>query len=169
MPENFTHSEQQLHTDIRQFIEETRKAVSQAVNAGLTRLYWNIGKRINDELLNNRRAEYGQKIVASLARQLTDRYGKGFPKSALTRMSVFHEKFPDSEIVATLSQQLSWSHFIEIIPLKLEIEREFYALLCRIENWSVRTLRQKIQSLLFERTAISRKPEELAKQELQHK
>lgn len=79
----------------------------------------------------------------------------------------YNEHFSDLGIVATLSRQLSWSHFIEIIPLKSDLEREFYAQLCCVENWSVRTLREKIRSMLFERTAISQKPEELAKLELQ--
>lgn len=81
-------------------------------------------------------------------------------------MCAFQEQFHDFGIVATLSQQLSWSHFIEIITLKTDLEREFYAQMCRVENWSVRTLREKIRSMLFERTAISNKPEELAKLEL---
>ncbi len=157
----------QLFTDIRRMIEDTRQAVSQTVNAGLTLLYWNIGKRTNEEVLKNERAVYGKQIVASLSRQLVEEYGKGYSISGLSRMCTFHEHFPDFGIVATLSQQLSWSHFIEIILLKSDLEREFYAQLCRIENWSVRTLRDKIRSMLFERTAISGKPEELAKLELQ--
>jgi predicted nuclease of restriction endonuclease-like (RecB) superfamily len=75
----------------------------------------------------------------------------------------FLEAFPQKEIVSTLSAQLSWSHFVEIIPLKDELQRNFYGEMCRIEQWSVRTLRKKIDSMLYERTAISRKPEDLAK------
>ena len=157
----------QLFTDIHRMIEDTRRAVSQTVNAGLTLLYWNIGQRINEEVLQNKRAAYGKQIVATLSRQLEGEYGKGYSIPALSRMCTFNEHFSDFEIVATLSQQLSWSHFIEIIPLKSELEREFYAQMCRIENWSVRTLREKIRSMLFERTAISNKPEVLAKLELQ--
>jgi len=78
----------------------------------------------------------------------------------------FAEVFPEDQIVSTLSTQLSWSHFVEIIPLKDELQRDFYAEMCRLERWSVRTLRQKISSMLFERTALSKKPAELAKQEL---
>lgn len=159
MPENFTHSEQQLLTDIRQLIEETRKAVSQTVNAGLTMLYWNIGKRINDELLNKRRAEYGQKILATLSVKLTEEFGRGWSEKHLRHCLRFVEVFPDYQNVSTMWRYLSWSHFKEIIYQDSELKIAFYAQLCRIENWSVRTLRQKIQSLLFERTAISRKPE----------
>jgi len=128
---------------------------------------WNIGRLINEEVLRSERAAYGKAIVATLSQLLTEEYGKGYSKSALTRMSKFHKQFADVQIVATLSQQLSWSHFIEIITLKTELEREFYAQMCRIERWNVRTLRKKVQSMLFQRTAISQKPEELAKLELQ--
>ncbi|MEX2121399.1 MAG: YhcG family protein [Pirellulales bacterium] len=75
-------------------------------------------------------------------------------------------KIPDEEIVATLSRQLSWSHFVEIIPLEEPFKRDFYAEMCRIERWSVRTLRRKIDHLLFERTAVAKKPEKLIEQDL---
>jgi predicted nuclease of restriction endonuclease-like (RecB) superfamily len=81
-------------------------------------------------------------------------------------MIQFAEVFPDREIVAALSRQLGWSHFVEIIPLDDPLKREFYAEMCRVERWSVRTLRAKVQGLLFERTALSKKPAAMAKQEL---
>ncbi|GBE26452.1 hypothetical protein BMS3Bbin03_00365 [bacterium BMS3Bbin03] len=155
-----------LYSDIKQMIEDARSAVAQTVNAGLTMLYWNIGKRINDEILKNKRAGYGKQIVATLSRQLENEYGKGFSAKNIRRMIQFYEVFPDFEIVASLMRQLSWTHFILFIPIKNDIEREFYAQMCRIEKWSVRDLRKKIDSMLFERTAISKKPEELAKLEL---
>ena len=155
-----------LYSDIKQMIEDARSAVAQTVNAGLTMLYWNIGKRINDEILKNKRAGYGKQIVATLSRQLENEYGKGFSAKNIRRMIQFYEVFPDFEIVASLMRQLSWTHFILFIPIKNDIEREFYAQMCRIKKWSVRDLRKKIDSKLFERTAISKKPEELAKLEL---
>ena len=79
----------------------------------------------------------------------------------------FQQVFPDFEIVVSLIRQLSWTHFIALIPISNDLQRDFYAQMCRIENWSVRTLRSKIDSMLFERTAISKKPEELARLELQ--
>ena len=100
-----------LLDDLRQLINETRAAVAATVNVGLTMLYWRIGRRINEEILQGERAEYGKQIVATLSQQLTEEYGSGFSYSALTRMMKFAEVFPDLEIVATLSQQLSWSHF----------------------------------------------------------
>ena len=152
--------------DIRRLIETARHNVAVTVNAGLTLLYWQIGNRICQDILKEKRAEYGKEIVATLSQELAKEYGSGFSYSALTRMVRFAEAFPDTQIVATLSRQLSWSHFKEILPLKKPLQRDFYAEMCRLERWSVRTLRKKVDGMLYERTAISKKPEELAKKEL---
>jgi predicted nuclease of restriction endonuclease-like (RecB) superfamily len=156
-----------IFEDIRKLIEETRQNVATTVNAGLTMLYWKIGKRINLEILKGERAEYGAEIVSSLARQLEAEFGKGFSEKYLRRMIQFSTVFPDEQIVVSLLRQLSWTHFIALIPLNDNLKIEFYAEMCRLERWSVRTLRNKIDSMLFERTALSTKPEELAKLELQ--
>ncbi len=116
--------------DLRQLIAEARQDVARQVNSALALLYWRVGKRIRRDVLKEKRAEYGE------------------------------------EIVATLSQQLGWSHFKEIIPLDDDLKRDFYSEMCRIERWSVRTLRQKIGGMLFERTALSKKPKELIRHEL---
>ena len=137
-----------------------------AVNTGLTILYWQIGNRICQGILKQKRAEYGKEIVATLSRQLTNDYGNNFNEKNLRRMIQFAEVFPDKEIVVSLIRQLSWTHFIALIPLKDDLQRDFYAEMCRIERWSVRTLRKKIDGMLYERTAISKKPEELVKKEL---
>jgi len=155
-----------LLQDLRRMIEEVRQGVAAAVNAALTLLYWRVGKRINEEILKGERAEYGKEILATVSQALVRDYGKGFSYSALTRMVKLSEAFPDPQIVATLSQTLSWSHFCELLPLDQPLQRDFYAELCRIERWSVRTLRQKIGSMLYERTALSKKPEALARAEL---
>ena len=155
-----------LIDDIRRMIDETRSKVAAAVNTGLTMLHWHIGKRINEDILDGSRAKYGKQILATLSQELSDEYGKGFNYSALTRMIRFAEVFPQKEIVATLSQQLSWSHFVILIALKEPLQREFYTEICRIERWNVRTLRKKVDSMLYERTAISRKPADLAQKEL---
>jgi len=155
-----------LLTDIKNLIDNARSAVAQTVNAGLTMLYWNIGKRINDEILKNKRADYGKQIISTLARQLVNEYGNSFTEKNLRRIVQFHQIFPDFQIVVSLIRQLSWTHFIALIPIKNGLKRDFYAQMCRIEKWSVRELRKKIDSMLFERTAISKKPEELAKLEL---
>lgn len=155
-----------LISDIRQLIESARIRVAGAVNAELTILYWRIGKRIRKDVLQEKRAEYGQEIVVSLSRQLAVDYGNSFSEKNLRRMLQFAEAFPDEKIVVSLIRQLTWTHFIALIPLKDTLQRDFYAETCRIERWSVRTLRAKIDSMLFERTALSKKPEKLARLEL---
>jgi predicted nuclease of restriction endonuclease-like (RecB) superfamily len=155
-----------LVDDIRRMIEATRYSVATTVNAGLTMLYWHIGKRVLEDILRGERAEYGQEIVVSLARQLTAEYGRGFEEKNLRRMIQFAEVFQEEEIVVSLIRELSWTHFLALIPLKDPLQREFYAEMCRVERWSVRTLRKQIDSMLFERTAISRKPEEVIRREL---
>ena len=159
-------SGQEMIADIRRLIESARQRVASTTNAELTFLYWRIGSRIHHEILQEKRAEYGAEILPTLSAELAPYYGRGFETRNLWRMVQFAEAFPSEEIVATLSRHLSWSHFIELLPLKKHLQRDFYAEMCRIERWSVRTLRQKIDSMLYERTALSRKPDELIRQEL---
>ena len=154
-----------LH-EIRALIEDARRQVAHAANAGLSIAYWRIGKRLLTENLTDGRGEYGQQILASLAQQLEREYGKGFSYSALTRMARFAELFPDERILVSLIQELTWTHFIALLPLKDPLAREFYAEMCRVERWSVRTLRQKIGGMLFERTALSKNSPEVVRQEL---
>lgn len=154
-----------LH-EIRALIEDARRQVAHAANAGLSIAYWRIGKRLLTENLTDGRGEYGQQILASLAQQLERDYGKGFSYSALTRMARFAELFPDERILVSLIQELTWTHFIALLPLKDPLAREFYAEMCRVERWSVRTLRQKIGGMLFERTALSKNSPEVVRQEL---
>ncbi|MFT7087445.1 MAG: putative nuclease of restriction endonuclease-like (RecB) superfamily [Rickettsiales bacterium] len=153
--------------DIISLIENCRQKLATNVNSAMTYLYWQVGKRVNDQILKNDRAEYGKQIVVSLSRELNDKFGKGFEERSLRRMMNFAEEFNDEKILTTLLSQLSWSHFLTFITIKDELQRDFYIQMCRTERWSVRTLRKKIDSMLFERTAISRKPDELIKQELE--
>jgi predicted nuclease of restriction endonuclease-like (RecB) superfamily len=155
-----------LVAELRQLIGDARGRAAASVNLVLTLLYWKLGDRIGREVLGNERAGYGQQILATLSQELVGEFGRGFEATNLSRMVKFAEAFPDEAIVATLSQQLSWSHFRELPPLAQPLQREFYAEMCRLEGWSVRTLRGRIDSMLYERTALSRKPEELARQEL---
>lgn len=156
----------ELLTDIRTVIERARQQAITAVNAGQTCMYWRIGQRIHTELLGGERAAYGAQIVATLSRQLVQEYGRGFTEKNLRRMVQFAQAFPDEQIVATLWRQLSWSHFRELLPLARPFQRDFYAEMCRIEGWSVRTLRERIDAMLYERTALSRQPDALIQQEL---
>src|SRR4051794_38876601 len=155
-----------LITDLRELIEATRAGVAQAVNSALVLLYWQVGHRIRPEVLGSRRAAYGQEILSTVSKELVAIYGNGFSVPNLSRMVRLVELFPDREVVATLARELGWSHFVEILPLKDSLHRDFYAEMCRIERWSVRTLRAKIDGMLFERTGLSRKPTELAEREL---
>lgn len=156
----------ELLMDLRLLIDQAQKNIAVAVNSNLTMLNWRMGKRIKEEILEGERAGYGQQIVVTLSRQLTKEYGKAFSEKNLRRMIQFSEVFPQEDIVVSLMRQLSWSHFITLIPVKDEIKRDFYAEMCRVEGWSVRTLRSKIQSMLFERTAISKKPEKVVRAEV---
>ncbi|MBP8169053.1 MAG: DUF1016 family protein [Azonexus sp.] len=156
----------ELLTDIRTVIERARQQAITAVNTSQTYMYWRIGQRIHTELLGGERAAYGAQIVATLSRQLVLEYGRGFAEKNLRRMVQFAQTFPDEQIVATLWRQLSWSHFRELLPLDKPFQRDFYAEMCRIEGWSVRTLRERIDAMLYERTALSRQPDALIQQEL---
>jgi predicted nuclease of restriction endonuclease-like (RecB) superfamily len=155
-----------LLQDLRRLIADTRRAVAQTVNSALVVLYWKVGDRIRRDILKEKRADYGKEILPTLSAKLVPDYGEGFSQRNLARMIRFAQVFPKEEIIHALSTQLGWSHFVEIIPLKDELQRNFYAEICRVERWSVRTLRQKIGSMLYERTALSKKPERLARQEL---
>ncbi len=152
-------SDQPLLGALRQLIEQARAHVATTANSTLTRLYWQIGQKIATELLTDGRASYGQEILPTLSAKLVPTYGKGFSRRNLARMLSFVQAFPDAQMVATMSQHLGWSHVVEILPLKAPLEREFYAEMCRIERWSVRTLRERIASQLYLRSAIAKQPE----------
>ncbi len=155
-----------LLADLRQLISQARERVALYVNQELTLLYWDIGQRVHTETLQNQRAEYGKQIVGTVSRQLTGEFGKGFTRDNLFRMVQFAQVFPDRQIVMTLSERLSWSHFVEIVTLDAPLKREFYAELARLNRWSVRTLTQKIQGMLFERSALSSNTDEFIKNEI---
>ena len=156
-----------LVADIKQLITNARLKVATVANAGITMLYWHIGERINREVLGNQRAEYGKRIVSTVSAQLQQEYGgQEFSTRNLRRMMQFADYFPDPQIVSPLATQLSWTHFTEVLPIKDAIQREFYLTMAAEERWTKRTLRAKIDGMLFERTAISEKPEELIRTEL---
>ncbi len=154
-----------LH-DLRSLIEETRATVATTVNAALTTLYWRVGQRLQREILKGERAEYGKEILPTLSAKLTSSYGRGWSERNLAYMVRLAEVFPESSILQALSAKLSWSHFKAIIYLDDPLKRDFYAEMCRIESWNTRTLQKKIDSMLFERTALSKKPDELIRLEL---
>jgi predicted nuclease of restriction endonuclease-like (RecB) superfamily len=155
-----------LVRDLGMLIDTAREQVAVTANARLTMLYWQIGYRIRTDVLEGRRADYGGEVVAALGQQLGARYGRGFGVTNLHRMVQFSTLFPNAEIVAALLRQLGWTHFTILIPIKDDLKRDFYAEMCRVEGWSTRALRERIDSMLFERTALSKKPETLVRKEL---
>jgi len=141
-------SNKKLFGDVRQLIESAKNRIAATVNAELTLLYWQVGKRISDEILKGERGEYGKQIVAGLSHELSVRFGRGWSKRNLTQMIKFAEEFPDFQIVQTLSAQLSWSHFVSLISIADPLKREFYLTMATEERWSIRTLVARIDSQL---------------------
>ena len=145
--------------DLRALVQAARQRIATAANATYTQLCWQVGRRLLAENLQAGRAAYGKQILATVSQELTAEFGPGFSYTALTRMARFAEWLTDERIVATLSQALGWSHMVELLPIKDPLARDFYAEMCRIERWDVRTLRQKIGGMLYQRTALSKKPD----------
>ena len=156
-----------LLKDVSVLIEEAKKHAAVAINTELTILYWRIGTRINGEVLQEKRADYGKDIMNLLAKELTLTYGSGWGIKHLRHCLNFAEIFTDERIVHTLCSQLSWSHIRLLIYMNDPLKREFYIEICKLEHWSVRQLQERINSMLYERTAISKKPEETIKHDLQ--
>jgi predicted nuclease of restriction endonuclease-like (RecB) superfamily len=154
---NLIKNEQHLISDIRELIERSKDNVARAINSQMTMLYWHIGKRIRQEIIGRERAEYGEQIVKNLAKTLTSEYGKSFSRSSILKMIQFYDFLTDEQIVSTLSRQLSWSHIIELLPLKSKTEQEFYAYMAIESNWSVRQLRYNIHVMTYDRTISSQK------------
>ena len=160
-PSQLASASRPLLADVRELIVQAREGVARAVDSGLTALYWHVGRRIRQDILKEKRAEYGEKIVHALSAQLVAEFGRGFTVRNLFNMIRFAEVFPDPKIVSALRTQLGWTHFRQIIAIDDPLKRDFYAEMCRIENWNTRTLEKKIGSMLFERTALSKKPDKL--------
>ena len=159
-------TEVSFYNDIRSMIENARRNVAITVNIELSMLYWHIGKRINEELLKNQRAEYGKQVLSGLSERLTFEYGKGWSLGILKQCVWFASKYPQEQISYTLCNKLTWSHIRLLLPIDDELKRDFYIEVCSLEHWSVRTLRERLDSMLYERTAISRKPEKTIRKEL---
>lgn len=156
----------ELVSDIRHLINEAKAGLAATVNSALTTLYWRIGWRIRTEVLKGERAGYGEQIVVSLARQLEAEHGRGFSTKNLRHMLRFAEVFETEEIVSAVRRQLSWTHIKTLIYIDDPLKRDFYLQMCQQERWSTRTLQGRLDSMLFERTALSRKPDELLTTEL---
>ena len=156
----------ELFGDVKQLITTAKQRAAVAINSELTLLYWQIGQRINNEVLGGERADYGKQVISELAKALTVQFGRGWSKRNLFQVIKFAEEFPDIEIVHALRTQLSWTHFRYLIAIDDELKRNFYITMATQERWSTRTLEERIGALLFERTAISKKPDETIVAEL---
>ena len=154
---NIIKRNEKLYQSITNLIDNARQRVATTINSELTLLYWNIGKEINQNILKNKRADYGKQTVVELSKKLIEKYGKGFTKRNLHNFMLFNELYSDIKIVHSLGAQLSWTHIRYLLSLKDDLKREFYIQMCKYEKWSVRTLQERISSMLYERTAISKK------------
>ncbi len=152
--------------ELQALIESSRGYVAQTINSELIGLYWQIGTRLRQDVVGDGRGAYGEQVIAAVAKSLSTEFGRGFEKSSLYRMMRFAELFPDPEIVAALRPPFTWTHLREIIALDDPLQRSFYIELCRTERWSTRTLHTKIAGMLYERTAIAKRPAAVVEQSL---
>ena len=164
---NELQEESLLFQDVCEIIDGARKRVATYVNAEVCLTNWYVGKRIKVEVLFNRRAEYGQQIVKNLSIRLVNRYGNGWGEKKLRHCLRAAETFSEEDIVSATQRQLTWTHLKTLMYIKDPLARQFYVLMSNIEHWDTRTLADKIEQQLYERTALSRKPEELIKKELE--
>jgi len=163
-----THIDQKkLFEEISHLIETTQRETLRKVSQIGVLLYWHIGQRINREILNLKRAEYGKEIINQLAKDLQIKFGPGFGQRIIYRCAQFAKLFCEEVIVSTLSNHLKWSHFVALLNVDAPLKRDFYAEMCRIERWSVRTLKDKMGGMLYERTALAKKPEQVIEKEIQ--
>ncbi len=167
MSNDLTLSINPLFQEVRQLIDAAKHRAAIAVNAEITLLYWQVGNRIQTKVLQDRRAEYGKQIINLLSQQLTEAYGQGWSARQLRHCLQFVEIFPELEIVNTLCSKLSWSHLRLFTRMNDQLKREFYIEIAQLERWSVRQLQERIDSMLYERTALSQKPEEAIRHDLE--
>jgi len=158
--------ETRLYSDVCSLIENTKHRIATTINAEICMLHWQIGVRIKDDVLFNQRAEYGKQVVKNLAVALTERYGRGWGYEKLKHCVRAAYTFSEIEIGYAVRTQFTWTHLRTLMGIDDQLKREFYIEMCRLEHWDTRTLDEKIDSQFYELTALSRKPEEVIKQEL---
>jgi len=153
--EQIENNEHDLLLKLCELVESGRLKIVSHANSTLTILFWQIGKHINNYLLNNDRAEYGKHIMSTVSTHLTEEYGRNFELRNLRRMRQFAEQFTDIEIVSTLSTHLHWSHIVELLPLSTMDVKLFYAEKIAENNWGVRELRKQKDTKLYERSLVA--------------
>ena len=147
-----------IFEEIRYLINSSRNRIYSTVNTEMLNLYWNIGKIIMDIQEGDERASYGDAVLERLSKKLINEFGKGFSKRNLERMRKFYIYFP---IATTVSSQLSWSHYLELIKIEEEPKRNFYLREAINARWSVRELQRQKNSLLYERLSLSKDKKEI--------
>ena len=155
-----------LFNDVCLIIDQARRHVATYVNVEACLMNWHVGKRIKEDVLYNQRAEYGKQILKNLSVKLTERYGTGWGTEKLKHCVRSAYLFSEDDIMSAARTQLTWTHLRSLMSLKDSLERQFYMEMCRIEHWDTRTLDEKIDSQLYQRTAISQRPEEVIRREL---
>lgn len=156
-----------LNEDIFRIIEGSKQRLATTVNAEICMLHWNIGNRIKEDVLFNQRAEYGKQILRNLSEVLIEKFGKGWGFYKLQHCVRAAYTFTQDEIVYAVRTQLTWTHLRSLMSIDDQLKRSFYIEMTRIEHWDTRTLDSKIDTMLYERTVLSRKPEDVIKQELE--
>jgi predicted nuclease of restriction endonuclease-like (RecB) superfamily len=155
-----------LFQEIRQLIDTAKQRAAVAINAEITLLYWQIGNRIQTEVLQGQRGEYGKQEIVNLSQRLTQTYGKGWSERQLRHCLRFAATFPDEQIVSALRRQLTWTHIKTLMYIDDPLKRDFYIEISRLERWSSRELQKRLDSMLYERTALSKQPDDTIRHDL---
>lgn len=158
--------EDKLYSEIKKLIDSSRSRVAAIVNSEITDLYWKVGRHINENVLNNERAAYGKQIIRYLSEKLTREYGRGWSEKQLRHCTHLASTFPYDEKFSALRRELNWTCIKALMYIDEPLKREFYIEMCKMNHWNTRTLQNRINSMLYERTAISKMPDDLIVQEL---
>lgn len=164
--EKYKDSENALYADVCGIIDAAKLKIASYVNTDVCMTYWRVGTRIKEDVLFNKRAEYGKQIVKNLSGKLNQHYGKGWGYKTLQHCIRAAYTFSEDEIVYATRRQLYWSHLRSVMFLKNGLERQFYIEMAALEHWDTRTLDEKIDKQLYQTTALSRRPEDVIKKEL---
>ena len=159
-PQKLEQIKENLYRGISYIIDNAKNKIAVYVNSQACMMFWRVGNFIINELKYETYSAYGDKILATVSQKLTDEYGKGYSYSALTRMIKVAQIYTDETMFATLSQTLSWGHFIELITIKDNTKRLFYQQMGIAEHWSIRQLREKQDEMFYERSLIASKSED---------
>ena len=158
---------QNLYSGIAGLIKQAKTRVAVKLNSELTLLYWNVGKSINEFVLNSNRAAYGKQIIVHLSDMLTANFGKGWGEKHIRHCLRIAETIAEEQILYAVRRELSWTHIRTIAYENDPIKRKFYMEMAINQRWNTRTLAEQIDKMLYERTAIAQQPEEQIEQALQ--